>query len=180
MRLSAKAFLVDDGGRLLLLDCTDPARPGVRWWELPGGGVEPGEDEVDALVREVREETGFTVEPVDVGPLVWTQESTFQDDPMLVYGTEGTLSLPDANAFGGDVRVRHTRDEWEALPYTANPAHETRGIGIHDLVEAVRADRPHRASGDLALHVLETIHAVLRSAEEGRTIDIASREAAAA
>jgi hypothetical protein len=44
----------------------------------------------------------------------------------------------------------------------------------------VRADRPHRASGDLALHVLETIHAVLRSAEEGRTIDIASREAAAA
>ena len=99
---------------------------------------------------------------------------------MLVYGTEGTLSLPDANAFGGEVLVRHTRDEWETLAYTADPAFETRGIGLHDLVEAVRADRPHRASGDLALHVLETIHAVLRSAEEGRTIDIASREAAAA
>jgi predicted dehydrogenase len=99
---------------------------------------------------------------------------------MLVYGTEGTLSLPDANAFGGDVRIRHTRDEWEDVPYTAEPALETRGIGIHDLVEAVREGRAHRASGDLALHVLETIHAVLRSAEEGRTIDIASREAAAA
>ena len=99
---------------------------------------------------------------------------------MLVHGTEGTLSLPDANAFGGEVRVRRTRDEWEAIPYAADPARETRGVGINDLVEAVRAGRPHRASGDLALHVLETIHAVLRSAEEGRTIDIASREAAAA
>ena len=77
MRLSAKAFVVDEAGRLLLLDCTDPARPDVRWWELPGGGVEPGEDEVAATVREVREETGLAVEPDAVGPLVWTQETTF-------------------------------------------------------------------------------------------------------
>jgi 8-oxo-dGTP pyrophosphatase MutT (NUDIX family) len=77
VRLSAKAFLVDGAGRLLLLDCADPARPGVRWWELPGGGVEPGEDEVTALVREVLEETGIAVPPGAVGPLVWTQESTF-------------------------------------------------------------------------------------------------------
>ncbi len=77
MRLSAKAFVVDGADRLLLLDCTDPDRPGVRWWELPGGGVEPGEDEVDALVREVLEETGLAVDPSAVGPLQWTQESTF-------------------------------------------------------------------------------------------------------
>ena len=77
MRLSAKAFLVDADGRLLLLDCADPARPGVRWWELPGGGVEAGEDEVDALRREVLEETGLVVDRDAVGPLVWTQESTF-------------------------------------------------------------------------------------------------------
>jgi 8-oxo-dGTP pyrophosphatase MutT (NUDIX family) len=77
VRLSAKAFVVDEAGRLLLLDCTDPARPDVRWWELPGGGVEPGESEVDALVREVLEETGLRVAASDVGPLVWTQESTF-------------------------------------------------------------------------------------------------------
>ena len=77
MRLSAKGFLVDADGRLLLLECADPARPGLRWWELPGGGVEDGEAEVDALVREVLEETGLRVEPAAVGPLAWTQESTF-------------------------------------------------------------------------------------------------------
>jgi 8-oxo-dGTP pyrophosphatase MutT (NUDIX family) len=77
VRLSAKAFVVDEAGRLLLLDCTDPARPDVRWWELPGGGVEDGEDEVAATVREVLEETGLAVDPTAVGPLVWTQESTF-------------------------------------------------------------------------------------------------------
>ena len=77
MRLSSKAFVVDGAGRLLLLDCADPDRPDVRWWELPGGGVEPGEDEVGALVREVLEETGLVVDAAVVGPLQWTQESTF-------------------------------------------------------------------------------------------------------
>lgn len=77
MRLSSKGFLLDPDGRLLLLDSTDPGEPGSSWWELPGGGVEDGEDEVTALVREVLEETGLTVRPEAVGPLQWTQESTF-------------------------------------------------------------------------------------------------------
>lgn len=77
MRLSSKGFLVDRRGRLLLLDSTDPADPATTWWELPGGGLDPGESEVQALVREVREETGLSVAAADVGPLVWTQSSTF-------------------------------------------------------------------------------------------------------
>jgi 8-oxo-dGTP pyrophosphatase MutT (NUDIX family) len=78
VRLSARLFVLDPAGRLLLLDCVDPARPDVRWWELPGGGVEPGEDEVAAAVREVAEETGVHVPVGLVGPLQWTQDSTFR------------------------------------------------------------------------------------------------------
>ena len=78
MRVSAKIFLVDPDGRLLLLSCTDPARPHLRWLELPGGGVEPGEDAVTATVREVREETGVVLDPALVGPLQWTQRAGFR------------------------------------------------------------------------------------------------------
>ena len=105
MRLSAKGFVVDGAGRLLLLDCADPGRPGVRWWELPGGGVEPGEDEVDALVREVLEETGLVVDPAAVGPLQWTQESTFVFRSVRRYGRchGRVVHLPDPAAAAAPV-----------------------------------------------------------------------------
>jgi predicted dehydrogenase len=88
------------------------------------------------------------------------------ESSLVVHGTDGALSLPDSNAFGGDVRLRRAGGEWESLRYEARPELESRGIGLHDLVMAVREGRPHRASGELALHVLETMHAVLASADE--------------
>jgi predicted dehydrogenase len=97
------------------------------------------------------------------------------DSRMTVHGTEGALSLPDANQFEGDLRVFNGGGEWQPVPYVSRGARETRGYGLHEMLEAVRAGRPHRASGELGLHVLETATAVLRSAEEGRTIDVASR-----
>ena len=77
MRTSSKLVVVDPDGRVLLLDCTDPGNPGLHWQELPGGGIEEGEDAVQAAVREVREETGVQVPPGCVGPLQWTQEAAF-------------------------------------------------------------------------------------------------------
>ena len=97
------------------------------------------------------------------------------DSRMTVHGTEGALSLPDANQFDGDLAVFNGAGEWEAVPYASRGAQETRGYGLHEMLEAVREKRPHRASGELGLHVLETATAVLRSAEEGRTIDVVSR-----
>jgi predicted dehydrogenase len=96
---------------------------------------------------------------------------------MQIHGSEGTLELPDANAFEGQVRVRAPRGEWELVPYESHGARETRGCGLHDLAESLRADRPHRASGELGLHVLEAAVAVLRAAENGRTVAIRSRVA---
>jgi predicted dehydrogenase len=94
------------------------------------------------------------------------------DSGMFVHGTEGTLSLPDANGFGGDVKLQTKRGEWTTLPYESRGDMETRGLGLHELIEAEREGRPHRASGELAQHVLETIGAVLRSAEEGVTVEV--------
>lgn len=78
MRTSSKLAVLDPQGRLLLLRCADPGDPSTPvWLELPGGGLEPGEDAVVAGVREVLEETGIAVPPEAVGPLQWTQEASF-------------------------------------------------------------------------------------------------------
>ncbi|RLL67577.1 (deoxy)nucleoside triphosphate pyrophosphohydrolase [Streptomyces sp. Z26] len=58
------AGAVYDAGRLLAARRTEPPALAGRW-ELPGGKVEPGETERQALVRELREELGVAVEPLD-------------------------------------------------------------------------------------------------------------------
>lgn len=91
---------------------------------------------------------------------------------LVVYGSEASLVLPDANAFGGDVILRRGRDGVEPVEYASRGARETRGLGIEELVEAMRAGRPHRASAELALHVLEAAEAAVLAAVERRTIDL--------
>lgn len=73
-RTSSRLVVLDQAGRVLLLGCTDPGDRSTQWWELPGGGVEPGEQSAAAGVREVREETGLIVPPGTVGRLRWTQD----------------------------------------------------------------------------------------------------------
>jgi predicted dehydrogenase len=103
-------------------------------------------------------------------------EATEQyESSMVVHGSEGTLELPDANAFEGEVRVKTARGELETVAYESRGPQETRGLGLHELFESLQAARPHRASAELGLHVLESATAVLDSAREGRTVEIASR-----
>jgi len=74
---------------------------------------------------------------------------------LTVYGTEGSLVLPDANGFGGEILLRNG-GEPETVEYETYGTKEARGIGLDDLALALEEGRPHRASGELALHVLET------------------------
>ena len=79
-----------------------------------------------------------------------------------ITGSEATLAMPDPNGFGGEVRIRPVGSaEWTVIP--AAGATAGRGIGALDLARAIRAGVPHRASGDLALHVLDTMEAITRS-----------------
>ena len=50
-----------------------------------------------------------------------------------------------------------------------------RGIGAADMAYGIVHDRPHRASGEMALHVLEIMHAILASSESGQCVEIESR-----
>jgi len=87
-----------------------------------------------------------------------------------IYGTEGTLRVPDPNTFGGLVEVRRSDEkEWRQVPLTHSDKVE-RSIGVADLAWAVRHQRPHRASGELAYHVLEAMLAVQLASERSAHI----------
>ncbi|MCC6445275.1 MAG: Gfo/Idh/MocA family oxidoreductase, partial [Armatimonadetes bacterium] len=86
-----------------------------------------------------------------------------------IYGSAGTLAVPDPNGFGGPVRLRRPDDkEWQETPLTHRYGGQSRGIGVADMAYALRSGRPHRASGELAYHVLDTMHAFHDASREGR------------
>ncbi|HVN60705.1 MAG TPA: Gfo/Idh/MocA family oxidoreductase [Gaiellaceae bacterium] len=89
-----------------------------------------------------------------------------------IHGTERSLLLPDPNAFGGELRIRQSRGDWEEIRYTGGGATETRGIGLQDMVDAIAEGREHRASGRLGLHVIDAGRSILRAADEGRTVAV--------
>ena len=106
---------------------------------------------------------------------------------MELYGEKGTLYVPDPNFFGGQVRL--TKD---AVPvkrmrkfdhpfYRPNQKHSSgmlanyRASGLSDMAIAILNDRPHRCSLELALHVVDVMTAILRSAETGKFVAMTTR-----
>ncbi|KQT46295.1 oxidoreductase [Aureimonas sp. Leaf454] len=94
--------------------------------------------------------------------------------PLEIYGTEGSLVVPDPNYFGGEVAFRRKGEpDWSPVEVTQPYADGNhRSLGLADMAAAIRANRPHRASGDLALHVLEVMEAFGRSNATGRFVEI--------
>jgi 8-oxo-dGTP diphosphatase len=118
------ALTYDSDGRLLLIRRGND--PGRGLWSLPGGRVEPGEDDAAALVREMAEETGLVVRP---GPLVGRVQRgpySIADYRCTIVGGElraGDDALDarwcDAAALAALPLVRQlleTLTEWDALP----------------------------------------------------------------
>lgn len=129
-----------------------------------------------------------TLFPVDVPthvnalldfPGTATAAATFSFDSAVnrrmieIIGSEGALSLPDPNTFEGPLLVRGPNDaDWRELPVTGTTA--GRGIGVLDLARSIRAGTPHRASGELAHHVLELMSAITESGERSEFRAISS------
>lgn len=92
-----------------------------------------------------------------------------------IYGTEGSISVPDPNSFGGPVKIRRAgASEWTVMPLTHGYADQYRGLGVADMAYALRSGRPHRANGALTYHVLDIMHAIHDASREGRHIELAS------
>ena len=91
-----------------------------------------------------------------------------------IYGSEGTLRVPDPNGFGGTPLLRKAgEDEWGEVPLT-HEADINRGTGVADMAAAIRSGRPHRASGKLAYHVLDIMHAFHDASDTGLHVELQS------
>jgi predicted dehydrogenase len=92
-----------------------------------------------------------------------------------VYGTAGSLSVPDPNGFGGEVRLRRAGAEaWETVPERGGYPGASRGFGVADLARALDEGRPHRADGRLGYHVLDVMESLLAAARGGDSVTVAS------
>ena len=99
--------------------------------------------------------------------------------PIELHGTKGSLRLPDPDNFGGIVAISHGGADWDETdtstllygaanwPVDAPDRANYRMLGLADLARAIIEGRAPRASGDLALHVLEVMEAILRADETG-------------
>lgn len=111
-----------------------------------------------------------------------------------VYGEEGTICIPDpdpvhgANVFEGEIwyRTKDTarwthqprptgRDRWQIAANRHGFNYNARGLGLLDMADGIREGRAPRASGELALHVLESMHGIARSHATGQFVEIESR-----
>jgi len=91
-----------------------------------------------------------------------------------IHGTAGSLSLGDPNTFHGEVRYRPAgSDVWEDIPLQFD-ASLGRGLGLADLIEAMRTGRPPRASGAFAFHVLDVLLSLETATTDDRWLPIES------
>ena len=92
-----------------------------------------------------------------------------------IYGTGGSLSVPDPNGFHGQVRIfRAGSESWADQPESGGYPNAARGYGLSDLARAIRTGGSARASGELAFHVLDVMESLLVAAETGTSIAITS------
>jgi predicted dehydrogenase len=105
--------------------------------------------------------------------------------PLELHGEKASLRVPDPNWFGGELFAAGPNEDWRAIstlskplgapnwPATAPKFANYRGLGLADMARGIADRRPHRASEDVALHVLAIMEGVLDAALKRRRIDIA-------
>lgn len=92
-----------------------------------------------------------------------------------VYGSQGTLAVPDPNRFSESAEVfTAASGEWAVVPESAGCRNAGRGYGLADMATAIAAGTPHRASGELAFHVLDIMESILAASASGQVVELSS------
>lgn len=92
-----------------------------------------------------------------------------------VYGTEGTITVPDPNQFSEDTYIYTQSElEWKKVEPSAGYVDAGRAFGLAEMADAIENGRPHRVSGELGYHILEVMEAILNSSKGNTRIEIQS------
>ena len=95
--------------------------------------------------------------------------------PIEIHGTDASIQVPDPNGFGGRIFISTKDRKWEEQQLLYGYSDNMRSIGLAEMCTAIRSNRPHRASGELAFHVLEVMSALEASGQMGKHIEITSK-----
>ena len=126
-----------------------------------------------------------------VGTVITTFDVMAHGLPFVeVYGTEGSLRVPDPNCFGGVVEIFRPEgfevkpnsgdkkiigaSQWFSVEWRDKYQENARGIGLADMAYALRTGRKHRASGELAYHFLDIAHAFHDASRDGKHVEVKS------
>ncbi len=95
--------------------------------------------------------------------------------PIIVFGTDGVMKVPDPNGFGGDVLIKgKDHEDWTPVEVTHDFPENSRGLGVRQIALSLQGKSPNYASGDLAAHVLEAMLSVQKSSETGQFVTLST------
>lgn len=105
---------------------------------------------------------------------IFSFDSPMERHCLEIIGTDGGIELPDPNMFDGDSTLLDRAGHPASVPAT-HAGGRGRGTGVVEMARALRDGVPHRASGELALHVLEALLATEQSARSRETVAVETR-----
>jgi len=117
-RVTVRVLLTNDAGQTLLFEDSDPGLEDARWWATPGGGMDPGESEVETAIREVWEETGVRLEVGDLlGPMARRHvvhgysDQVIEQDESFYLARVGDVSI-DVSAHTEEEKLTFKQFRW--------------------------------------------------------------------
>ncbi len=92
-----------------------------------------------------------------------------------IFGTEGSLDVPDVNQYGGPVIIRDKKGSEKDIGLINNHFDNNRGVGLSDMAYAIQTGNSFRANGDFGLHVTEVLVDIQEAINTGKPIEVKNR-----